>query len=415
MSSYNRPIEPFEQVLYDHFLQWVDREPPAALIQRFKALFIDGEPYGDREVAKALEQIVCSYCADAEFRFVMNRCCHILINRWQARSPSQGAVLDLIGLFDQVPEPGGLFRSRSVRRLQDLVLDFTATEQCVTLRRLARVLGEQLEGNRSGHQELGMLIPRYPYLYTHCLLNEDSVSEQKLTVQKLQADRQRQFEVDLSRYVTSMVRRSPSGAASHRPSLPQNNPTLLSDRDLGGALKQYIGRVDGTHTYRDMAQSFLAHSQHTPSYRVFKNDLFEYITATIDSDYGSRQFSNQLYQQLRTASPENDDRRLSDFLVVRTCSQLLNFLVVESPQNPRHFVFMDLIANLGPILTAGLLLKIVLICRKVKPYLERRLSILFNHYESCEQATVQWLVQVLESMNLALCLHFGNIDLSFIR
>lgn len=420
MSSYSRPIESSEQALYDHFLQWVDCEPPEALIQRFKALFIDGGAYSDREISKALAQIVCSGSADEEFRFVVNRCCHILINRWQARSQFQPAVLDLIGLFDQVqgrPTSGGLYRSRSTRRLQDLVVDFTSTEQCLTLRRLARVLSEHLEPSSSGSQDLGMLIPRYPYLYEHCLLNDDSVSEQKSTVRKLQAERQRQFEVDLSRYVTSMVRRSPAmsptAAAIAAPTVP--NPTLLGDRALGGALKHYLGRVDGSNTYRDLAQGFMARSQHTPSYRLFKNDLFEYITSSVDGDYGARQFSNQLYQQLRVASPENDDRRLSDFLVVRTCSQLLNFLVVESPQNPRHFVFMDLISNLGPVVTAGLLLKIVLICRKVKPYLERRLSILFNHYESCEQGTVQWLVQVLETMNLALCLHFGNIDLSFIR
>ena len=135
----------------------------------------------------------------------------------------------------------------------------------------------------------------------------------------------------------------------------------------------------------------------------------------IDPEYGRRQFNNQLYNQLRQTLPESDDQKLNDFLLVRTCSQLLNFLVVESPQRPNHFVFVDLISNIGSTLTTGLLLKIVLICRKVKPYLEKRFSILFNHYEFCRRDGVQWLVEAMETLNLALSTNFSTIDLSFIN
>ncbi|HEY9890191.1 MAG TPA: hypothetical protein V6D02_17420, partial [Candidatus Obscuribacterales bacterium] len=104
--------------------------------------------------------------------------------------------------------------------------------------------------------------------------------------------------------------------------------------------------------------------------------------------------------------------RVNDFLVIRTCSQLLNFLVLESPGKPQHFVFIDLINNLGPLLTTGLLLKIVLLCRKVKPYLERRFSILFSHYETVSQNNVEWLVKMFENLNVALSVNFGTTDIS---
>jgi hypothetical protein len=94
---------------------------------------------------------------------------------------------------------------------------------------------------------------------------------------------------------------------------------------------------------------------------------------------------------------------------------LLNFLVVESPQKPNHFIFVDLISNIGSTLTTGLLLKIVLICRKVKPCLEKRFSILFNHYELCRRDGVQWLVEAMETLNLALSTNFSTIDLSFVN
>lgn len=129
----------------------------------------------------------------------------------------------------------------------------------------------------------------------------------------------------------------------------------------------------------------------------------------IDPEYGKRKFNNQLYHQLKHILSDSDAHPLNDFLVVRTCSQLLNFLVVGNPQQPSHFVFVDLITNLEPIATMGLLLRIILFCRQVKPYLERRFSVLFNHYESYSRDAVQWLILALENLNLALTSNFGCI------
>jgi hypothetical protein len=75
-------------------------------------------------------------------------------------------------------------------------------------------------------------------------------------------------------------------------------------------------------------------------------------------------------------------------------------------------VFMDMISNLGSVFTTGLLLKIVLICQKVKPLLESRLSILFNHYETSQCKGVPWLVKSLENWNVAGAIHFGKMDAS---
>jgi len=94
---------------------------------------------------------------------------------------------------------------------------------------------------------------------------------------------------------------------------------------------------------------------------------------------------------------------------------LINFLVVESGRKPQHYVFIDLISNLGPTMTTAIVIKVVLICRKVKPYVEKRFSILFNHYESSAREVVEWLVNVLENMNIAFSINFGSVDLSFIR
>ncbi len=410
-----------EQKIYDHLLHWVNHESPEDLIARFEHLFIDSTLYNDPEIAQALARVTSQPNAKEEFRYILNRCCHILINRWQSRPQSQSAIPKLIDLFDNVSPsmPGGLHRAQSAKRLRYLVANFKETEQFTTLKRLAQVLED--EGDPADTKPLSALIPRYPYLYTGCLLNEDSAQEQQRTVQHVQAERQRQFELDLSRCVTNMVRRSQmpshlqSSAASSRVVRPVKNPTLLPEKELGQAVKHYIGRVDQQKTYRDMAHSFSLEAARSRSYGEFKDAFYEYITDTIHTDYGARHFNQQLQEHLKRVLPNSHGKALNDFLIVRTCTQILNFLLVGCSNQPRHLVFIDLINNLGAILTTGILLKIVLFCRKVKPYLERRLSVLFNHYESHERQSVEWLVNMLEHVNIALSLHFGKIDLSFIR
>jgi hypothetical protein len=76
---------------------------------------------------------------------------------------------------------------------------------------------------------------------------------------------------------------------------------------------------------------------------------------------------------------------------------------------------MDMISNMGTTKTIGLLLKLVLVCSKVKPYLEKRFSILFNHYESFTREGASWLVRSLEKVNVAFSVNFGNLDMSFLR
>lgn len=420
-TRHSRQAEQDEQLLYDHFLRLVQSELPSDLVQRFRLLFIDGIDYPNAEISAALEKIAANKSADQEFRFVLNRCCHILINRWQARPQYQTYIPTLIEVFESATAHSTreYARSRSVRRLRELVKDFVDSDQYLALRRLAQVTSQNIETNPLG-VPLGKLIHRYPYLYEHCLVAEGSTLEQQQTIRHLKARAERQYELDLSQFVTYQVRRSQISRSNlpevaSRVLQPAKNPTLLSDEALCVAVKHFAGKSQGADTYRDSAQRFLTHSSQTSSFHSFKDDLYQYMTASVDPEYGNRQFNNQLYAQLNAALPESNAHRVNDFLIVRTCSQLLNFLVVESSQKPSHFVFVDLLSNMGPAMATGLLLKIVLICRKVKPNLEKRFSILFSHYESSKRENVQWLVQAMEHLNLALSTNFSTLDLSFIN
>ena len=415
---HNRSISPQEQTIYDHLLAHAEQEAPQQLIDRFQSLFIDGVGYPSHGIVAALDEIVSSKEVEQYFHYILNRCCHILVNRWQGRPQLQSAVPDLIDLLERGSSRAitEYSRVRQVRKLREVVAKFTETEQYLTLKRLARLIDNGNETNSGESRPLGTLIQRYPYLYKHCLLNEDSPEEHQRNIRRIQAEAQQKFEVNLSQYVTYRVRRDRLEQQASSPERlqrlrPITNPTLLSDRELVASLYQFAGKADSGRSYYDSAQRFLRQTQ-TVSFGEFKDDLYQYLTSSIDPSYGYCKFNKLLYQQLEQTLPQNQDYPLSDFLLVRTCSQLLNFLVVDSPQCPQHFVFIDLINNLGPLLTTGLLLKIILLCRKVKPYLERRLSILFSHYEAATQGSVGWLVKILENLNVALSLTFGSVDIS---
>jgi hypothetical protein len=412
-----------EQVFYDHFLTLVEKENPEQLIQRFRTLFLDGVGYPDFQITQALNHLLLSRNVAKEFPYILNRCLHILINRWQLSDRHSNWIPKLIDLFADRPinRGGSVHRSRTLVRLHQLVADFVEGEQYVTLRRLAQVIERStVSPDDLGSQPLEILMPRYPYLYDHCLLGDISDYDHQRTIQHLKREKQDKFERDLSGYVTYHMRRNAlmRRGAKDPSELDRilgtvSNPTLLTGSEVATAIKFYAGKVQGNESHRDIAQRFATHSQSVRNFGQFKKELYVYVTNCVDSNYGKRRFNQQFSTYLIDFLPDHDQAPLTEFLIVRTCSQVLNYLVVESPRRVEHFTFIDLLGNIGPMLTTGVLLRVVLFCKKVKPYLEKRLAILFNHYGKSSNNTVLWLVKSLENVNLALATNFGSVNLPF--
>ncbi|MEW6495713.1 MAG: AAA-like domain-containing protein [Cyanobacteriota bacterium] len=403
-----------EQIVYDHLLERVQQELPTTMIERFRKLFIEGIGYPEPEIAAALRRILISNPSEGRFKYFLNRCCYILINNWQTPS-SKFAIARLINLFKNFLQwdRGGAAPPNSIQCLRRLIHQFTQSEEYLTLKRL--FLPPPIDETNPC---LKTYIYRYPYLYSHCFLKKGSSHEHQQTIQQLQAERQWQFALNLSQYATYLVRQvstaSKTVLTTGNPLIQPVNPTLLSDKELYLALKQFVGKVEGSYTYKDLAHVFLAHKAQLLSYRDFKSDLYEYLISAIDSEYGKHQFNKRLSNFLKNMFSERDCQKINESLLRNTCRQLFKFLV-ESPQNPNHIYFIDLISNLGPLRTTVLLLKIVLLSGHAKTDLEERFSILFNHYESHAIDTTTWLVNSLENLNVAFVANFGAIDLSFIE
>lgn len=412
-----------EQQIYDHFIDCIQVEDSHQILKRFRLLFIEGSGYPDPKITQALDRILVAKVTEEDFNFILNRCCYILINRWHASPHRKQSIYKLNQIFDNLIQnsPSGYLASRRSRDLFQRVQKFIQSEHYSTLKRFTEIVCQpaRLNYHPPQSQPLRTLIPRYPYLYPHCLLSENSSYEHQQMIRKIKAQKQQKFELDLSQYVAHQWRRVQAAKisleAAKKIKLPVHNPTLLSNRELFFAIRQFIGKVEGSNSYRDLAHRFKTQIDTTQSFRSFKDSFYEYLTSSpFESSYAKRQFNDKLHEQIKQTIPQSNDENFNEFLLLRTCSQMLNFLVIESSKKPNHFMFIDLISNLGPTFTVGLLLKIILICHRVRSYLEKRFALLFNHYESSSQDGVQWLVKVLENLNIALTTNFSNLDLSFI-
>ncbi|MGV2827370.1 hypothetical protein [Myxosarcina sp. GI1(2024)] len=416
-----------EQLIYSHFLYCTKTEEPEKVIRRFRYLFIKGTGYEDNEIRLALENVVNSL-AEAEFAFFLNRCCHIIINHWQMHPQLKIEIPQLVAELETVLPPGGAC-SRSSRRLRELVGNFQNTEHYLKLQRLVRLSDPHGEYRQSRNVDsvensVGDLIQRYPYLHSHCLLSEDSGIELEQTVKTIQAELQNNFELSLAQYITARVRLKQlvrKCKANNQTKIPKKlvrlvkNPTLLSDCELDYSLRHYIGKVESNFSYRDLSLNFINYSSELRFYKTFKQELHNYIISGLDGARATKQLTAKISQCLQYTLPDFHDRQPDEFLKLRTYCQLFKFLVVDSKHNPDHDLYLNLIADLGETRTIGLLLKLVLSCPKVKPYLENRFSLLFSRYEDDADETAMWLVKSLENLQVAFSVHFGNTDFSLIK
>ncbi|MEM1172705.1 MAG: hypothetical protein AAGJ08_27420 [Cyanobacteria bacterium P01_H01_bin.35] len=181
----------------------------------------------------------------------------------------------------------------------------------------------------------------------------------------MQMQKQQRYEIDLSHYITQQARLQLSKVKSSTVTKQLQsikNPTLLSNEELLLSIKQFVGKVEGNETYRNYAKRFLAYTTLPITYHCFKDSFYEYLITSFDvATHQIRvKLKEKLYNYLQTIMSDSDDELLSEFLMIKTCQKLLSFFILRNQKQPEHFLFINLISNLGPVITIGLLLKILL-------------------------------------------------------
>lgn len=398
-------------------MELVVTESIEQIIERFRILFIQYSLYQVPEISTAVRRIIQLPQCQEKFNAIMNRCCYILINHQQLPQDKKNALKQLMNLFEQTihKSESSYYGPGETKKMLELIKCFTQSREYLSLKRMVEVINISSTNNNNDplNKPLKILNYHYPYLYKYLLMSPNSSKEHQQAIRKMQVEKQQKYEIDLSHYVTHLVRIQLSQV---KRATFATNPTLLSNDELLFSIKQFVGKVEGNETYRDYAKRFLAYTTVPQPYHLFKDSFYEYLSTSfnVESHRIEVKFKNKLYKYLQNTMSNSDEQFLNESLMMKTCYQLLSLLIVHSSKQPQHFFFINLVGNLGPVTTTGLLLKILLVCQQVRPSLDKRFALLFKHYEFSTQKKVQWLVKVLENMQIALSTNFGRIDLSFL-
>jgi hypothetical protein len=274
----------------------------------------------------------------------------------------------------------------------------TALQSYLTRRNRTKVCPALEQMDRSVSR-LQNLLHRYPFLFkTLCLARGKTTVE---AIEQLQATTQQRFERQLSRHVIAQMQAT-------KQTVP--NPTSISQFGLQIALDRFTGHVWGRETHRNLADRFLRQARQE-SFATFKRNLYSYLMASIPNNASSQGFSHQLHQSLEQFLADQNNQQLNTFLLTATCRHLFKFLIVEGGHNLDHSRLLHLAHSSNPFTIAELCLRILLLCPKSQCHLDKRLALLFQHYSAQAPAEVNWLIQLLEYMNLAYATQFGQVKL----
>ncbi len=431
MQTQLSPRKQKKEKIYTHLASCVKAEPPEQVRERYQRLFIQGTNYENTDIRETLEQIIKEEETEADFCAFLSDCCYIAINHWLVHSKETKQVIPaFVALFENLPQAGKVGRagkyasrssSKSSRKIRELVTAFTQSNYFLKLQRLKRVLSTDKATQADPSQPLAVLIERYYFLYQECLIPQSNSPKTTKLLKQLQAQRQHQFALSLSGYLTSQVRlahlakRYGSLERAKQSINLKANPTLLKDDELIETIQHFISGVEGKSTYQDLAKRFLTHSNKADTLKTYKKDLYDYLISSVSDTYGKRQFNKRLSSFLNSTLEDWNHKQPNEKLILQLANQLLKFLVVDNRKNMNHYLYIDLVSNLGPTKTIGLLLKIVLLSDKIVPYISSRFAILYSHYEQTPRENVHWLFKSLETLNIALIVHHSSVDLSFWR
>ncbi len=413
-----KPNLQIEKSLCDWLESLLQQDSADVAFLSFHRLLIEGKGADNPAIALVVEEMALNKDKGVERDFVrvLDRCCYKLIANWMVEGKLSlvSQLTDAIGEIGTNKDP---VYAKLHRRLQQHWKVYILEGYYGRLQKLQIILTKR-STDANAAPVMSSLLDRYPFLYESNLLVEDAGKEYLEVVQKHKRRAQRDYEFRFSQYLTYQIRKAYlRNNPDPNKSIPAvSNPTILKSRDLGTAIQSYIGQPKKGESYWDSACQFNSQMQLSMNFADFKESLYRYITKDVPtSKYVQNGFKPKLKDHLRAVLPENHNKPVDELSQVRTYTQLLNFLIIDSAERPNHVMLIDMLSNFGSMDTVGIILKIILICPKAQTSLNHRLSILFNHYYNSPQAEVSWLIKLLENWQIASSIHFGKVDTSMLK
>lgn len=412
MHQLRRPPSPPENAIYAHLKTIVQQEAAVEVIQRYEQLFIRGAYPQNSRIQQALHSVLRSQEIDRNYPFFFNRSCYIAVNNWYYHTANRQMISPLIDVFSTDSfSPSQL---KSTHKLHRLVQQFQVTKEYQELRNLSEFIQSSYQGaNADGYTadtKLDDLRPRYPFVCEQTLMPQalQTGHAQLIHDIRMQAQQRQQSKLDSFKlhFKLSQQRQKLEMREKEQAKAAKYNFTLLPEQGLGEAIQQF----DTMGACHDAYRRFDGQSPWIITLHDFKRELYEYLLEAIPPQYSPKSFPTKLRDRIRAIAERLDDAPLNHRLVRHVCKELLDFLIVRN--NVNHYkdyrMLMDLDGNVPTVMLVGLLLRILLVCRSTFGWLEQKLAILFDNFMLETKQQTEWLIRILEYVNVAICLNYED-------
>ncbi len=385
--------EQSQESIYEYFLEIVKACSAEIVLGEFARLFIQSAGSDRSDVSQSLHELTFAN-NEENFRNTLKRTCYILVNNWDT-SRNYQAIHDLIKLFSD-PALQRYTTSTALRRIRNWVANFVRSQDFKEL----ELFASRHLPDRHAHWK-----QRYnSFLLATQYVNPQNSQEQRRAARILSRKLREQFKFKLAMYVAHS-QRNPLDAKQ------ELNPTALGDEAL--LLVKTLAIRRGSYSYANLARLFISQTKHL-SYGDFKVSLNNYLVFSLDNTGIAVTLKRSLTRRFETLYEDMHYEPLNQTLLLKTCKRTIELLTTENHHDP-SMVFVSLVSGGNPLVWATILLKTILICPQVRPYLEACVARLIQHYEHVPADDCQWVIHFLEVLNIALAIHADNVEYNLVR
>jgi hypothetical protein len=223
--------------------------------------------------------------------------------------------------------------------------------------------------------------------------NPDTIPEQRQASQLLSRVLKHRYRFQLVMFLTKGI----DVAAQEKP-VP--NPTFMNPTTLKLLQKVVVNRGI---SYEAIAKKFRSETAQL-SYGEFKDALSRYLLLSLTGDRRLKWLPGKLEPYLLGLETRKDNIQVGEHLITKTCNSLINYLLkpanLKDPSHPFTLLMMQ-----GENLSLSiLLLKLVLLSPRSYGTLMQALDELIRNYADQEEAECEWLISLVETMQVILTL-----------
>ena len=395
----NSPSKSFElheiqEKVYNLLMNLLQQWQPEDILLEFKRLFIDCL---DSAIILESSPGIYGYFVnkdEPDFRHTLKRCCYILINNWETNRQYQ-YIQDLIAIFDNYKPRKSYDCPRKLKTFRSWLENFIYSKDYQELKLFA---------DRHTSVSNVSWVNRYSsFLFYAQSLDMDNPKEQQEAARKIATKLKEKFKFDLAMYTA----RSQSNNTSNQ---RYKNPSSLGDEVL--RLVKAIVIKKGVFSYENIANIFLNQTQNI-IFEDFKYSLSKYLIFSIEQPKFIETLQNKLSAKLLPWKEEYNEQQVNSDLILRSCNRIIDFLTTENREEPSA-LFVLLLSQGHPLTLVIVLLKIILISKNSRNYLEMRIADLIRFYENYPEKECNFFINFLEILNITFAIYSDNVEYNLI-